>query len=359
MFIYNFLLLLLIIFISKSIQKYCKNVVNLEGKWNYTQNIEIPLLQRDCPIFDKKYNFTDSPALKYSSCSYKEAYFISNHNCDILNITQSIHLLLLQKNNQYNKLHVTIIGDSLSLQHYYSLLCNIERLKLENLIEIKLISSTTLRNDLNCDTKCYTDKYWHTNDHLKQFCVGCLNPNSTKHENMNYSFIKNWNEEYEKNILLTKSMNEIKIKYIIIIGTGAWYNEPLMIGHNSTEEYSLMLLKTGKILHNYYKLYNITSIWLPLPPIIELKQQYLWNKFQLRNIEAIKILKNYNIITFSNELLRQRKIDDNKISTDGMHYCNLGYTSVPTFNLELIFHNIVNNYHQKIKALKYHNNHHL
>ena len=139
---------------------------------------------------------------------------------------------------------------------------------------------------------------------------------------------------------------------VIIVNTGSWYNQFQGID-NSSWAFTDTLFLLRPIFEDYIKNGTVV-VWLPLPPLLDLSRDgssdlFEWKSFEERNQQAKNDFIKLGVVYLDGVEIanRYRKENDSSISPDGLHWCNPGPTSIPSFINQAVFHAVAVELHRR------------
>eukprot|EP01041_Mallomonas_annulata_P007279 gene7279-14837_t len=253
------------------------------------------------------------------------------------------------------KRSVVIIGDSLLGQLYTASRCQIENIGYNNNeLPIYYINDKFLRSDLPCSKSCSAPKEYTTTTTNNN--NNSNNTISTKTNKLDWrrnltclACDKNGNRRNISKMSLDDQYPWLKTlpnnTGTIVIGSGAWYN--YFQGFiNVANDYIEALKRIGPILSMLINKRRIHIYWLELPPMIlslehkkSTNKDFGWQSFQIKNQMAKEILKPFGVHFLAiNNILYQRKIHDDHITFDNLHWCTPGEHSIPSFIFSMLMH---------------------
>eukprot|EP01038_Epipyxis_sp_PR26KG_P007839 gene7839-10646_t len=286
-----------------------------------------------CPIGDKNTVTRHACESTSSKKQYLKAYFVPN-DCSLSSIQNSI--LSISKHfdrdkkseaNDNTKPLILFIGDSLTLQLFSSLLCSLYHFDFLSLLDVRFVYDTFLRENLPCTMGCEMKSVQvKSGVTIKDLCRGCNRPSFT-----------------DLNTTIWKNIPEGTIS--IVIQDGAWYSQ-----ENGIDDSNFEFLKTMRLiapfLQQIIKERRIEIFWVGLPPVkmhledsIFAHKRYDWQHYEEKSNIAKTELEKVGVQFIDQKILTQeRKTIDHQISHDGLHWCNPGDYTIPSFINQIITH---------------------
>jgi hypothetical protein len=219
--------------------------------------------------------------------------------------------------SQWKSHRVLFIGDSISQQNYFALLCDMEHEK---------VYGDLLNN--------YWIGYVHSLN--VSFSFSLLNTTIDFHFSkfiLTEASLKNMSGRYEYDFNL-----QILFKYqSIIIGSGSWYNGRNAV-MNSTHAYTYML-RSLKASISSLNLSGLRLYWFDIPPAIcekDCRADYEWGGFDAKNHLARTYLQPEFIFMNTSFLIMNNSLSKAEYKHDGLHWCAPGPSSVPSLLARLI-----------------------
>jgi len=276
---------------------------------------------------NSRYMADDRKKFSCSGQNFQVAKFATT-GCEIMQTNQSTTKLSHQRRK------IVYVGDSMMRQLYVSSLCSGEYCHSLNHSQVHYVPDLFLRNDIPCDPRCATDIKFRQQKTFKHPCWACRKTGIKQNFSNYLTDTQTWHHKLPKEDIGA-----------LVIGSGAWYNSFQGI-MNSTSTYMETLHAIGPILHDLNAKRGIEIFWVGLPPhnfnlttANASMYGYEWIYFEQKDAIAKHILTPYGV-TFvdTNVLTKSRKLKDPGIAADGIHWCNPGADSIPTFLNRIIFH---------------------
>jgi hypothetical protein len=259
--------------------------------------------------------------------------------CDVLTIDESLAVITAQKPSIR---HVHFLGDSLMLQQYLAWHCELSRYAAAAAPATSLLPtsahsfSSFLLGDLRCYPKCARNAAFLSSQRKSSgHCIAC----DRKGKPLPLLPLSRvaWLRDLPANT------------DVLILGTGTWYSEFFLGTRNTARLYATMLGIVAPALESLVATRCICVIWLaiPPPPPAPGRPEFSWSTFAEKNAAARKaFLQHAPSVIFLDawQALQQRRMsplgDAFVSSTHGLHWCNPGRGTIPSWLTQHILHTI-------------------
>lgn len=297
-------------------RRLCEDAVRFGGDWRMSSRLGYTTY-KDCgDLVDE--------GRHYSKCkNYSTAIFVPNR-CHLMHFDKSLAVL----NRVLGNYSIVFMGDSLGRQQFEAATCDTVN---EVSQKFSFITSHFIRQDLPCKSECQNVTYQRIQmEKENNFCKQCNVlpigvPIAEAQQRLMEIFFK---EQFPPNMR------------VLIINSGAWYNyHKGLIG---LPEYEEMLHLLAPIVGNMVQNGRLVA-WMPAPISNDDKDManfYGWSDFDKYNKLAKFLLAPLGVLFVDNmeDILHVRKLEDPRISSDALHWCNPGIGTIPSFINQVYFH---------------------
>eukprot|EP00603_Paraphysomonas_imperforata_P004767 CAMPEP_0114446406 /NCGR_PEP_ID=MMETSP0103-20121206/19191_1 /TAXON_ID=37642 ORGANISM="Paraphysomonas imperforata, Strain PA2" /NCGR_SAMPLE_ID=MMETSP0103 /ASSEMBLY_ACC=CAM_ASM_000201 /LENGTH=428 /DNA_ID=CAMNT_0001618185 /DNA_START=86 /DNA_END=1372 /DNA_ORIENTATION=+ len=331
--------------------KLC-DVTRLDGHWVYGANESTEAgacYSKADEIFGYDAKAERRSMDSYGCSSYQSAEFVTP-SCLMLSLTES-----------FNK----FVGDSLMLQQYVAAQCYLSEVTSKtpsaSRPSFHMLFDAFLRPNIPCFAACLQNSSFRLSVRKKfpDPCSGCPEGKPVSSTPPHHSSYGQGAPVGEHSSTVSASVvagspitKSVRSQWwmqklppdtrVLVIGTGAWYNSFQGMEQGS-EEYGKTLFLLRPIFRHLID-EGVMIIWLALPPMVDdlsfaKAGEYGWDSFRANNARAFQSFREMGVLFLDLGLMMyERKIYDPRSSADGLHWCNLGRTSMPSIINQMIFH---------------------